>query len=114
VRLQRRGHRRRDPRSRRSRWVVGIALFKLHPDLRAEGWNDEHAGLNACGGDARKSPAAGNFAENVGALHHDPADLEGVDVVDGQAAIFAIVASGAATCCGTLWAHTFTVGTVET
>ena len=55
--------------------VVGIALFKLDPDLRTDGRNDEHTGLNACRRDTRKRPGARYFAEHIGALHHDAADL---------------------------------------
>jgi hypothetical protein len=105
ARWRRRGRLRRDPRSRRFRWGSRGCPARTRPRPASRWGDDEHAGLDAGGGDAGESPAAGDFAENIGALQHDTADLQGIDVVDDQATIFSVVAIGAATCCGILWAQ---------
>src|SRR5713101_4591748 len=70
--------------------VVGIALFELDPDTRADGWNGEDSHLNSADGQGRHGPTGGHEVRYVGYDDLNPANLERVNVVDHRAAILAI------------------------
>src|SRR5271166_5350524 len=94
--------------------IVRIALFELHPYLRADRRHDEAAGLNAGRRHARHRPARWQLAEHVRHLREDAPDLQGIDVLDHRAAILAVEALLASSAVGGCRAHGLTVGTVET
>src|SRR5262249_32483609 len=94
--------------------IIRIALFEFDPDLRAYRWNDEASRLDSCCRHTGHRPARWDFAEHVRNLHHDAADLLGIDVLDHQTRVFSVFFCWIPACSGLLRTHDGTVGTVDT
>src|SRR6476646_9428923 len=84
--------------------IVGIATLELDPDAGADDRHAEEAGIDARGRHAGHRPACRHRAGDVGHHHLDASDLERIDVVDHDRAVFSVE--------GRI-AHVGTCGTVE-